>query len=235
MKVKIIVAIIILAILSFGAYGIYGKCYANNRSLLHVAVDNNWNNIIVILLSIGADVNSEEGQLLTPLSIAVENHDLITIKLLIKHGANIHVRDIDGDNLITLSLPGMHSSSIERAKSLTVTKYLIAEGVSLDDINTSHAPTLLFAIMDNDIKALQLLLDSGAKIHPPIIYSRDYILDAAWWTNDIEIVRLLLKYGARYNVCDNSKDSPVQVAQFRKHFAVAAFLQSIKADKLRNH
>ena len=62
-------------------------------TVLHHAVKNGKKEIIELLISNGADINSKDNNGYTPLHYATWNNDCSTLKLLISHGADVNAFD----------------------------------------------------------------------------------------------------------------------------------------------
>jgi ankyrin repeat protein len=69
----------------------------NNNSRL------SYNSLLIVLLEMGANINEPDNMGNTPLMSAIENEDIDTVKLLIKKGADISIRRIDGKDALTLA------------------------------------------------------------------------------------------------------------------------------------
>lgn len=77
----------------------FGDTVLHNAAMLHVG-----SNIIGILTSSGADINSRNKEGVTPLEIAIQQKDVETVRLLTAAGASIHTQDTNGDSPLTLAL-----------------------------------------------------------------------------------------------------------------------------------
>lgn len=70
-----------------------------------------------ILLDAGADINSQDNDGFTPLMITIVNGDDLKAKELIKLGANINIKNDNGDNALYLAIVFKRTEIIDILKS----------------------------------------------------------------------------------------------------------------------
>ena len=73
-------------------------------TLLHIAISNKNNDVILPLINKGIDINIGNKNNLTPLHIAVINRDIDLIKLLLSKGAKTDIKDSKGKTAIDYAL-----------------------------------------------------------------------------------------------------------------------------------
>jgi len=65
--------------------------------MVHVAASTGDQNMLELLISRGADVNIQDnGEQWTPLMVATMHNQLTAVQLLVRNGADMHIRDITG-------------------------------------------------------------------------------------------------------------------------------------------
>jgi ankyrin repeat protein len=122
---------------------------------LHVAVNNNCPDVVMILLEHGADPNLRCNGT-TPLCEAVANFTLAIAGMLLQHGA-----DVEDDNGIEGDRP-MHRAAGcgDRAMVLLLLKH----GADVSPTNECGATPLHWAVIEQQFNMCQLLLEHGADL-----------------------------------------------------------------------
>lgn len=113
--------------------------------------------LVVYLLDKGANVNARNRAMQTPLHYAVLTQDLELFKLLIEHGADPSLTEIEGDNALGWAA---------YTNALDIAKYLI-EGLGSDvhhENNDKYTP-LHWACYKGHTDIVELLIQHGADIH----------------------------------------------------------------------
>jgi ankyrin repeat protein len=191
-----------------------------------------------LLLVHGADVDSQDDGLLTPLHIASCKELLEVAKLLLEHGANVHMRNNDGRTPLhcasqyqhidivrlllthsadvgsrdhTQSTP-LHLASCEG--SLEVTRLLLEHGADVRVRDDKGGTPLHDATWGGYIEVMQLLLEKGADVDAQS-NSGLSALHLASYEGDLEVVQLLLNHGANVDLQDYRGGTPFHVAEGR--------------------
>jgi putative CocE/NonD family hydrolase len=116
-----------------------------------------------------------------PLHQAATEGDIGQIKRLISEGADINLRDAEGETPLYRAIT---------AGKTEVVQYLIEAGA---DINAGKLTTLYAAVDANDIATAKNLIAHGANVNPPHFWTP---LQQAPYSSSLEMVRLLLDKGA---------------------------------------
>ena len=149
--------------------------------------------IVELLIKHGADVNVKGGVgfKITPLINALWNDDAIEIvQLLLDHGADVHVADSFG---CTALFYAVNYASDE--EDLEKVKLLVQYGA---DVNVKCNKDLKTPLMCTDeIEIVKFLLDHGADVHAKDRFGKTALQEARE-NNSLDIVQLLLAYGAQY-------------------------------------
>ncbi len=119
----------------------------DHGSALHVAADDEYVEVVRLLLDRGADPNLKNNWKKTPLHNTAQNKSQTVAKLLIDSGADISVQDHKG------------RTPLHRCKSLPVAKLLISKGADVNAVDNSGYTPLHWAATPREIVH-----------HPTIVY-----------------------------------------------------------------
>ncbi len=75
----------------------------DGKTPLHIAVENNYEDIVKLLLQKNADVNAKDNNGNTPLHIAVEKGNYFVIKELLKAGADKNIKNNEGKTALDIA------------------------------------------------------------------------------------------------------------------------------------
>jgi len=117
--------------------------------------------ILTLLLQKGGDVNITDRFKQTASTFAAQNNDLAILKTLKKFNANFDKADYQGYT------PLMEACLNENFDALV---FLIKHSKNINNKTDFNETTLYFAIENNDLKAVDALLNHGAdiQIYPPL-------------------------------------------------------------------
>lgn len=157
--------------------------------------------IVGLLLEFGADANeatSNEG--LTPIHIAVHNKvNLGVVKLLLAHGADVKLRDNNGESLLHKVILG--------GDDFELVKLILAHGADVNALNGNKLSVLHCAAAQSSVEIVKLLLNKGANVGAEgpheitPLYSALIRGEMFGREIDLEIVALLLRNGADVYKC----------------------------------
>jgi hypothetical protein len=128
--------------------------------------------------------------------LAAANQGLDTIQELLAKGADIHVRNAAGENLLDL---------IIEEKNIT---FFLEKGLTFS--TQEYLDVALYYCIKNP-ETLSLLIDAGADVNSQD-EEGDTPLHIALFEADIEAVRLLLKHKARLDIRNDGEETPVDLA-----------------------
>ena len=153
---------------------------------LEYAVRNGNREMVQVLLSAGADVNSVNDSKESVLMMLGEEAGLDIVWDLINAGAKVDLKDEDGETAL------MEAAEEKNLPALTA---LVHAGAKLDARNDSGQTALMLAVENNQLANIRFLIRNGANMN-----AKDHdgwtVLDYAF-TNDNEVTyRLLRSYGA---------------------------------------
>ncbi|RDW81284.1 ankyrin repeat domain-containing protein [Aspergillus mulundensis] len=213
---------------------LYGDEIKNNYSgALFWAARNNSPGTIERMLSHGASVDSEDGHSPasamitkirhhpTALMYAASNGHIESARTLLKHGADAYKYTRNdygagrGPALVEAAKGGMKpmnalEAAIVEGHSHTV-QALLNHGADIERI-ALHSP-LITAVVAGNISAITVLLVNGAKIDAAYCYDANTALVSAINARQIEIVRLLLHWGANVHEGYPSDFTPLEAAE----------------------
>jgi len=149
------------------------------------------------LVADGADVNAMSGNLL-PLHCACVVGDSSSVKLLLRHGANINKLDGFGRS-------ALHYAS-ERSQHCV--ELLLKRGASVNAIDTNRCTPLHWAAYKNKSSCSRTLLEAGANPDASDIYG-DTPLSVAAFKGHLETIRVLLEYNANVDVVNAAGKTPL--------------------------
>jgi ankyrin repeat protein len=161
---------------------------ASSSLPLMLATNLGHHTLIQYLLQAEHDLEATEGdEKHTPFLRAVSRGDLATSKALAQLGANIEVRDLNGQTALILS-------SKDR-NGIEMLQWLVGRKPNLEAKDRFRKSALQYALERNSEEAIMCLLDAGADKESNDEHSRS-ILSKVAESNLSEAVRILLSLGA---------------------------------------
>ncbi|ARF02769.1 SWPV1-195 [Shearwaterpox virus] len=124
-------------------------------------------------------------------------------KILIKHGANINLRDSNGKT------PLYNSTMIPHM--IEMTRVLINNGANVNFIYKDGKTVLYNALDVCQYETIKLLINNGSNVNAQDTYGKSPLYYAIESYN-IDIVKLLIKNGANINIKDNHDNTPIYSA-----------------------
>ena len=153
---------------------------------LEYAVRNGNREMVQVLLSAGADVNSVNNAKETVLMMLGEEASADIVWDLVNAGAKVDLKDEDGDTALMASA---------EEKNLPALTALVHAGAKLDVKNDLGQTALMVAVENHQLANIRFLIRNGADLN-----ARDddgwTVLDYAFTNNNEVTYRLLRSYGA---------------------------------------
>lgn len=175
---------------------------------LHLAakhcVNDSHYDTIELLLKNGADVNAvnaTDGS--TPLHCLIENSNFKSIQLLLSHGADVNIKNSKEKIPLFLAVTLNH---------VNVVKLLIDFGSEVNDAKYTLTPLHEAAALnygDSYFEVMRILLKNGAAVNAPAINGMTpmhYLIKCGVGSR---MVRLLLSFGANFNLRDRHGNTPL--------------------------
>lgn len=170
---------------------------------------------IETLLDHGADINAHVvGGTLTPLAAAVDVGNSDTVQLLLNRGANPKhelIVAVYGENIPLVEMLVKHGADPNHAeasnyspliaavdrRNVEMTQCLIRLGADVNKPIYNNITALYVAAQRGNKEIVSLLIEHGAKVNVTMANDGPSVLDAARGRNDLQIIELLQKAGAK--------------------------------------
>lgn len=167
--------------------------------------------MLKVLCDAGADLALWDKNGQTPLMFLIERvvdsfeKKLELIRILIDAGADVNMKNNIGSNLLMYLVENNSEEYI---------KPIIKLGADINATNLLGKNALMYAADKCDLKTVKLLLDKGAKVN---INQKDSngvtaLMYACRAYKEIDVAKLLIKYGADVNVQDNMGTTVLMLA-----------------------
>ena len=127
---------------------------SDGETALMMALENENNDLVKLLIEYGANINETDSVGLTPLMIASEKGNLESIKILINSQAPINVCDADGETAIFRAVARGHND---------IVKYFIKNKADLKIINHNGQTVLKTALKYKNFEAAKIIELNGEK------------------------------------------------------------------------
>jgi len=175
------------------------------------------------MLDKGADVNARDTLQNTPLHGAAEAGKTEVAELLIRMGADVNAKNVDGLVHIGFSTP------LHEAANAEVAELLIRKGADVNARDRGQGTPLHEAAHQGRTKVAELLIRMGADVNARDKY-QDTPLHIAADHDQIEVAELLINNGADVNARDNNQSTPLHYAAKNGKTKVAELLVRKGAD-----
>ena len=171
--------------------------------------------IAKLLIEKGENINITDGNLKTPLHVALNSNRKDShkyAKFLISNGANLNAIDSSGESPFELAI---------QKGNYEIAELLLAKGVHASNQNNlSDKGYLHKAASKGHIKICQLLISLGAKIDLEDTEGNTPLLNAVKNigpnSGHFDIVKMLLEKGASPNIANNEKNVPLHYAKSKE-------------------
>ncbi|CAM9445105.1 unnamed protein product [Ectocarpus sp. 8 AP-2014] len=131
------------------------------ENALHNASRRGASELVTALLSSGAiDVNQCDLYGMSPLMFAAEKGSSSVVKILLKNGASVSIKENGGFTALHLSAQHGHPA---------VTRLLASAGASLEEVNERHCTPLHLAAQRGQWKAMEALIEAGANVNSRVL------------------------------------------------------------------
>jgi hypothetical protein len=157
-------------------------------------------NVVKLLLEMGADVNGEDNYGRSALATA---RKISTHKLLLHSGADIEHRDIDGKT------PLINTAIFEHTEVL---RNLIEEGADVNATDNLGGTALIYAAQKEDTEIVTNLILAGADVNATDCNGTTSLMWAAN-SDNLNTVKVLLKAGASAKIKDSIGRSALDYAK----------------------
>ena len=161
-----------------------------------------------LLLRKGADVNARAATGNTPLLIAsVGSQQLTAIRYLVDNGADPLAKNKRGENALMRAALFGDTATIS---------YLLAQGLPIDDMDTTKATALLNAIFNVNRPVTFMLLDRGANPDLKAAFGLTAVTGVVTF-NDMPSVKAVLEKAKDINTADDGGYNALMWAVYNEH------------------
>ena len=182
--------------------------------LMQAASDNNIE-AVKLLLEYDADINAQSANKGTPLLLAVIKNNYEIAKLLLEKGANPNIKEILQD-----------ATALDLATNQEMIELLKQYNASS---NSSRMPELIQAFLDYDFEQAKHLLSQGHNINQEFDNTNALIHSSR--LGDVDLVNILLDYGADINYTTKAGFTPLTIATYQNEVDVVNVLLHRGANK----
>uniref|UniRef100_A0A3P8XH39 SOCS box domain-containing protein n=1 Tax=Esox lucius TaxID=8010 RepID=A0A3P8XH39_ESOLU len=171
----------------------------DNITPLHDACINGQPNCVRLLLDAGAQVDVRTIHGSTPLCNACAAGCMECAKMLLEHGAKVN------PSLTALTASPLHEACIKGNPDIA--RLLIAHGASLEAFDLQFGTPLHAACAKEHLDCARVLLKAGAKVNAAKFH--ETALHHAARVEMVDMIELLVDFGACVYVTDNSNKKPI--------------------------
>ncbi len=150
---------------------------------------------------------------------AALNGDLEGVSSMLKLGMDANETDVEGRTALMFAAYNGHTE---------IARILIDRGAKIDALDHSHRTALLFAATGPFPETVKFLLDN--KSNPNVVDNGEHFspLMHAAAEGNLDIVKILLEYGADPDLKDVDGDTAESFARQKGHTALVDYLKSLK-------
>ncbi|OXU26501.1 hypothetical protein TSAR_000955 [Trichomalopsis sarcophagae] len=195
------------------------KTDSNGMTYLHLAVKNNFPDIVELLLSKGSNIYAKTVLKLTAMHIACQEKN-ITMILLNRHMNLFPVKNGEKETALHFAV---------NFEDLSIVKLLVQEGACINASNKFGLTALHLAILKKKLDIVQYLIKSGADVNFATNDKR-VPLHMAAECGSVEMVKILLENGAIVNKKTEFGITPLHTAVFTRRKEIVELLVDAKAN-----
>ena len=182
---------------------------------LHWAGQENYPEVVQVLIDAGADIEVKDGVGRSPLLVSSCSGSLDVVKVLVKAGADVCVADNEGDTCLTLAA---WFGQIETVR------YLVGlPEVDMNQRGLRGRTALHMAVLKVHADVVEVLIDAGADIEVKAEKGRSP-LHCASSSGSLAIVKMLVKAGAGVRATDNKGDTCLTLVSTEGHTETVRYL-----------
>jgi len=205
------------------------------RSLLDIAVLNSAFQVTEYLIKQGLTVNTNSDFQSLPLHTACTVSNIKMVKLLLKYGADIHLKDNKGNTVLHYAVEGLGRTGWQ----IELIKYFVEELKFFIDIPNFEGNTPLFL---SNSKLIPYLIEKGANIKltnkqgdTPWLYLAKNYFDHFDFRKELQKkVEYLLEYGSDINSQDGKNQTALHYAVQCNYIDIVSLLLAKGAKSLKN-
>ena len=190
----------------------------NDQTIIHLAAKNNQDEVIEEILQSASDdymVNENDQFDNTPLHLASAAGYLETVKVLVKHNAQIDNKNEDEQTPLHMAANQGHSEVVE---------YIVQQDKnSVNDLDEDDNTALHLAAREKMTRTVEVLLEHGSDVRKR--NGLDWTpLDCAAASGSYKCVQKILEAGADVDPMDRKRTTPLHLTAIHGHPQVAVLL-----------
>jgi ankyrin repeat protein/nucleoside phosphorylase len=185
---------------------------------LHEAISRGQKDVVISLLEKGVpNINAQDSRGYTPLHTAIEQDDLVSAKALVEKGASTSRSNVMVQPVLKFAVALGNEEMV---------RLLLDNGAHVDERDAIGYTPLVSAASTGNEKLLKLLIERGADLNARGATRGSTAMHQAAQSGRAEIVRLLLRAGAKPDVRDLGGRTPLQLAtRLRKESVKKVFAE----------
>uniref|UniRef100_A0A4W2D1U4 Protein phosphatase 1 regulatory subunit 16B n=1 Tax=Bos indicus x Bos taurus TaxID=30522 RepID=A0A4W2D1U4_BOBOX len=207
-------------------------CNEDGLTALHQCCIDNFEEIVKLLLSHGANVNAKDNELWTPLHAAATCGHINLVKILVQYGADLLAVNSDGNMPYDLcedeptldvietcmAYQGITQEKINEMRAapeqqmISDIHCMIAAGQDLDWVDAQGATLLHIAGANGYLRAAELLLDHGVRVDVKDWDGWEPLHAAAFW-GQMQMAELLVSHGASLSARTSMDEMPIDLCE----------------------
>ena len=204
------------------------------RTLLHLACDKDNLDLVKLFMKYGIDVNTKDKYGITPLfSQCCDGGDLEIIKLLVENGADVNVENKYGETPLYKTFASGYSTS-ENSSAYKIAVYLLENGASIKNMDKKQWDRIeniySIALRKEYTDLAKLMINGGIYLNSVDFMGNTILITTLIFTDDIDILKLLLRKKANVNVKNNKGETPFTIACKKHNFDAMKLLAKKGAD-----
>ena len=171
----------------------------------------------------------------TPLIIAAHNGHLNSVKILLKHGAEMETRGtLKIENEVIEGCTPLWAAAATGYLKLDVVKLLIERNADVEGRTSTDSTPLRVAAHDGHLDVVRCLVESGADVNARTQYEATPIMVACDYGH-LSIITYLINKGAFVDLQAKDGNTALHYAAQRGHLEVVSQLLSLGAPQLPNN
>ncbi|KAF5296332.1 hypothetical protein FQA39_LY12549 [Lamprigera yunnana] len=188
----------------------YQVCDNDGNSCLHYAAINGFNKLVSELILCGLNMDKENYNQQTPLCLAFEYKKLSTVKMLIRSGAKVILRNV--------------MNYVVEFNDVELLKMLMERGLNINRRICDNDSILLCALRKEKKQLVDFLISEGANVHVISVRQGDSCLNLAAAAGFDDIVDYLISAGLDLNWENHSKETPLRLALINERKSTTTLL-----------
>jgi len=169
---------------------------------------------VMLLLERGADPNALAEGGMSALMFAVENNDIILVKMLVLNGADLDLGDAEGTTPLLIAVLNGH---------FDVAHFLLEKGADPNHRDSYQGSALLYAAATNDYEIADLLLYFSASDSIGDKDGNKAVMTAVYFGH-METTDVLLQNGLDPDGADKQNNTPLMIAAQQGDFYISQLL-----------